>query len=495
MLALGAGCKPRANILMPERPPAPLDRPIGVEDDAASTPEGDRVRPPTGLPIGAAAPVRVVAAAPDGQWVALCQGSADSEGSSWSPVLVVGAQEGTPVDRFVAFDPTGRHVSFVKDGALMLLDTIGGANVRLRDVEPSERTARSWPWVDFDGVGERVAYIAATDDGPRVRVRSLTGRGERELDPGVLPGPATVHLEERNGLRIEVFERDVRLDPDAAEEIPLVCRPTSVRRSDAPIEVRHTRVDRGEPARVVPGAIASWQGGLLVRGSDGAVSWRSDGAEVSVVDAQCRGRVLHRDRRGHLLVACHAEAPASVRVYAMPGARNLVRAGVGFETLGSFATESLTRGQRWWLDREHGRILLVDPPRLLEVDGVEEIVHVAGRHVLVRHTNGYALVDRIDGRLRMLDELAGASSSSVLRAGSMAALVVGTHATIVDVERGRVHGRTHRRPLAVTRSGHVLVPANVGADDADDRRGPLVWLDPVAVSPSDDVGKAATGAD
>lgn len=470
-----SGCKSSASVLLPERPPAPLDRPIGIEDEPNASPGTSPPQPPLGVPIGSAEPLQVVAVAPDGQWVASCRRRAASEDEPWSPQLIVGTDERIPVDRFVAFDPTGRHVVFVQDGASMLLDTHEGSHVRLRDHEPSEQ-----PWVAFDAMGSRVAYLATTDDGPRIRVRSLLGRVEREIDPG--PGdPVMVHLEPSDALRVEVIVPDgpgeSRRSPlgDEGDALPASCRPTSWRPAAGARETRYARVDDGNAARAVPGALAVWHDGLLVRSEDGTILWRRRGGDVAVVAAECRGRVLHRNvREARLLVACGATTPMAVRLYHL----ERTDPSQGFDELGTFDAESLMTRGRWWVDPGRDRILLADPPRMIEVDGVEAIVHATRKHALARRAGDHVLVDLTEGRFRVLDEITQTVSSEVLQAGSMVVVVdegEGEGASIIDLELGRVHGRTDRRPLAVTRSGHVLVAAD---DDAESSHGPLVWRDP-----------------
>jgi hypothetical protein len=476
---VGASCTVRPSVLLPERPPAPLDRPLGIDDDTTrSRPSEGPPAPPIGAPIGGAEPSQVLAAARDGQWVALCRCAGSEDDPQCSPALAVGAEPALAVERFVAFDPTGRHVAYVQEDELMLLDTEQGTQARLRGLDASERTFALPLPVAFDAAGERVAYLARTDDGPRIRVRSLTDRAERELDPG--PGqPLAVHLETDGSVRIEM--QVTKGEPEqersfGAEEIPLSCRRPAWRAVGAG-ETRHAHIDGGGLARTVRGAIGAWSDGILVRTDDGAlVLRRSRDESVVVVDAQCRGQVLHRDtRRARLLVACGATDPPSVRIYSAPAASGDVAepSSDAFETLGVFEADPLVADGPGWVDAEQGRVLLADPPRMLDVEGVEELLYATGRHALVRRTADYAVIELDTGESRALDQI-DPMSSEVLHAGAMVAIVIANGGWVVDLAQGRVHGRTHHEPLAITRSGHVLVAADVGAP----RLGPFMWIDP-----------------
>jgi hypothetical protein len=475
---VSASCTVRPSVLLPERPPAPLDRPLGIDDDSTrSRPSEGPPAPPIGAPIGGVEPSKMLATARDGQWVALCRCAGSEDDSQCSPALAVGAEPALAVERFVAFDPTGRHVAYVQDDGLMLLDTEQGTQARLRGLDASERTFAAPLPVAFDAAGERVAYLARTDDGPRIRVRSSRDRAERELDPG--PGqPLAVHLEVDGSVRIEMQVTNGEPEQERsfdAEEIPPSCRSPTWRAVGAS-ETRHAHIDGGGLARTVRGAIGAWSDGILVRTDDGALVLRRPRGESVVVDAQCRGQVLHRDTRlARLLVACGAADPSSIRIYSAPAEPGDVAepSSDAFETLGVFAAAPLIAGGPGWVDAEKGRVLLADPPRMLDVEGVEELLYATGRHALVRRTADYAVVELDTGESRSIDQIDG-MSSGVLHAGAMVAIVIANGGWVIDLAQGRVHGRTQHEPLAITRSGHVLVAEDVGSP----RLGPFMWIDP-----------------
>lgn len=467
------GCRAGEAISLPEAPPGPLAEPIGVDDAAAgSTGTTGPPAPATGVPIGAADPLRVVAAGPDGQWVALCRGRVPRQGGpAWIPRIVVGASDGIVVDRFVAFDPSGRHVAFVQDGELILLDTEQGTQVRLHSgVDASGRA-----WVDFDQQGQRIAYIAATEEGARVRVRSLADRSELEIHPG--PGlPLAVHLGRRDELWVDVGTEGAPDDAplgrrgSASEEISSRCQPTTRRRvgsSDASIETRLARIGSGRPAETVRGAIGPGNGGLFVGRDDQAVMLRKDDRETLWVPADCRGQVLaHDPDEPRLLVLCRSTEPPSVRIYTSRGPTEL----------GPFDVGDVQPGRNGWVNRHHDTILLADPPRLLDVPEAEHVVHATRRFALVRRAGDHAIVAIPDGHIRTIPgKPVVVDPAKPLHAGAMVVARGEDGARVVDLERGRISGRTDRMPLAVTRSGHVLVPRH---RDHDPPRGPLEWIAP-----------------
>jgi hypothetical protein len=469
-----AGCSAKPSVLLPERPPAPLDRPIGLEEESTEAPRQGPPQPPTGAHLLGDEPLHVVAAARDGQWVAVCRrGADDDDGRAWAPALVVGATAALPVERFVAFAPTGRHVVYVQDAALMLLDAEQGVRVRLRGVPPSARAlARPLP-VDFDREGRRVAYLVDTDDGPRVRVRSLADRAEREIDPG--PGRVVgLRLEAEGSLQVEAQLDEGEPTPSRSKAIPTACDVRSWRATGRS-EVRHAHVDDGGVARAVPNAVGRWRGGMLVRAEDGALVLHERRDEV-VVDASCRGDVLHRDvRGGRLLVACRGQEPAVVRLYAMTqgASDDDASSRTTWRALGTFGAAHLDTADSAWLDPASGRVLFAEASHVFDIQGAEAVVHATAEHALVRRAADHVVVEFETGDVRPIP-LEVETAPSVLHAGPMVSVADREGAWVVDLERGRVHGRTSERPLALTRSGHVLV----SSDDGPPPHGPLAWIDP-----------------
>src|SRR5262249_34987838 len=95
-----------------------------------------------GEPIGTWHPLVFQAADPDGRWGAICQARADTDhdgtvmvmaghhgamfGDTLVPYFVHGAGPGEPLDFWVASDPSGRHVAFIENEQLQIVDAETG---------------------------------------------------------------------------------------------------------------------------------------------------------------------------------------------------------------------------------------------------------------------------------------------------------------------------------------------------------------------------------
>ena len=96
----------------------------------------------TGDVVGTAHPLVVESAAPDGNWIAICQAREDTDGDgaiavhvgmhgdTWGdrmrPYLVRGSGDGEPIDEVIAATPDGRWLAAIRDGKLAVLDARAG---------------------------------------------------------------------------------------------------------------------------------------------------------------------------------------------------------------------------------------------------------------------------------------------------------------------------------------------------------------------------------
>ncbi len=105
--------------------------------------------------IGADAPFRLRAMAPDGAWLVACQAGEDVDydslvsfesiatgqptGEGLRPYLIFGGGEGEPIDEFLAADPSGRRIVLRRGNSLQLLDTQTRVEVELTQLTPTQQ--------------------------------------------------------------------------------------------------------------------------------------------------------------------------------------------------------------------------------------------------------------------------------------------------------------------------------------------------------------------
>lgn len=155
-------------------------------------------------PIGTNAPVTMVATAPDGRWVVLCQAREDTNGDgvlragvsdsapydfgdAMKPYFIEGTGAGRPIDRWVASDTSGDEVAFVRAGHLILRDT------RVRQDLDLTLLGATASWASFSSDGNRVLYAADAGwrtlvihdlrDGSERRIAEPRGIAGAVLDP------------------------------------------------------------------------------------------------------------------------------------------------------------------------------------------------------------------------------------------------------------------------------------------------------------------------
>lgn len=151
---------------------------------------------PPGAPIGAAAPTRVVEAASNRSWVALCQAREDTDGDGelvpaysclfegndeMRPYFVLGSGEGRRFDIFLGASADERWVAFTDDGALNLVDTDSGTTY---EPESCEAVALTQPMDAFDPAGEHYLVVRGPGSGHRMSRIDLASGEEVPIDFG-----------------------------------------------------------------------------------------------------------------------------------------------------------------------------------------------------------------------------------------------------------------------------------------------------------------------
>jgi hypothetical protein len=474
---------------------------------------------PTGE-IGTPHPLLLQAAASDAGWVAMCQARADTDGDGSVTVavgrhgdtsgdalqtyFVQGSGPGVPIDALVAVDPTGRYVVVSRGRDLVLLDTArnkeqvlaGGLTVDDPNPLGSHRAA------SFDGAGRRLAYFRLRGGKEQVVVHDLADGNEQVVTP--VPGALWRAQLDPGGevLWLWVLDRDTDGDgvigqPQAKTTLAKRgCRgPVSVFgrygwRGDKPTQWTARR-DDGWTAREDATAIGAMGSAIVRRRPDGALVRESGGAEREIVAASCGGRVVHADAASDTLhVVCAARGK--------PDSSSFVRAPL----------ERYQGGTRKALDVEtqikthdSDEFHRADP--LLTIYGADENTHrvlnvatgtigkiplgapdaTSGDSVLLRpypYKTGHFFIDLRTGAREAVPAKLGYWGRE--REGDL--LAIGAEdggGIVIDLASRRILGRVPGTPLALARSGHVLLsPTDTGARPALNNipRGPLKWVAP-----------------
>lgn len=287
--------------------------------------------------IGSAHPVVVSAVGAEGQWAALCQARADTDGDGAIEVkvgyhgdlfgdemkayLVVGDGEGEAIDDFVHASPSGRYVAVLKDKTLFVIDThkgtrtdLGALGADLRDDGSPFGHHRVAELSDDD---RHVLYMKHAASGDSVVVRDLETGKEVTIPAGqgILWRASFTHG--GRWVHMSVVAKDTDGDGKLSWPAPRTslgkrkCRgPISVygvygRNGDAP-EDRYAPVSGGVAAKALDGVVASFGAGLVRRKSDAALTFEgADGKSRELVPASCGGALVALDAAsGRVLAAC-----------------------------------------------------------------------------------------------------------------------------------------------------------------------------------------------
>jgi hypothetical protein len=438
-------------------------------------------------PLGTPHNVVVVAAAPDASWLVYCQARDDTNGDGEISVGVgyhgdllgdrmrawYTGPDGRelPLDDYIGADPSGRYVALVRDGRLLLIDTVSDVTVDL-----SERGADARDAVNPLGghraaaFGDRhVLYLRERS----VVVRELATSIETPID--VASGDLFKAWIDEGWIVMLVVRDDT--DGNGKLEWPSVHTSLGARHCRGPISSFSTfggvgdaptrllvPLAGGEP-REVEGFVSTLGDELLVRRADDSLALMGTGAERELAPASCHGQLRGIDSlRGQIVAVC---ADGVVRLFwrggwAHVGTESPVQEGDNASTtdrllllwdgsLLDFETRTVVAN----LDDEYYPIVAAD----------RALIHRGGRIVLRDYTSGESL-DLGPGVGDYFD---------YRRAGS----VVAVAAHVVDMERFSKVGSYSGAALAVAKDGRVLVAAR----EPDTRSfelptGPLRWIDP-----------------
>ncbi|MDX2087402.1 MAG: hypothetical protein SFX73_06120 [Kofleriaceae bacterium] len=466
---------------------------------------------------GTAAPYRLIASDPEGDWAVVCQARNDTDGNGalltyfeqhgdtsgdeMRAFLVDRERREHPIDDVLAEDPTGRWLVLAIDGAPVLLDTRTWTREAMRAELGGFHVQRGLHRWTFDPTGQYLAYYR---DG-RLRARVLATGAETEV-----PQPVwSATWSEGGWLNVEALAGDTNGDgalfgPDLSpgskgswsscgahfdwgqgifDVIPIerateqdVDRVT--KQLEAPDRLRQWmyRVD-GKTAD----AVAALDEDTLVASGAGTLDLVSVASGRRTRVADCDAEVLETYQSG-LLYACRLDgASSSVRWY-REGAHATIVPRVAREDL---MTARIGRTARVVVGSEHGRTIdLITSTPILSDGWVMWSDHQ--RFVLVRDTPQAYLVELrwADGRRVELPPAQDDPARRRIVVGlTPRYLVYGD--VRVDLTTGR-WDKLARPAVTIRNDGSVLVDAGKAsrvpaalADVEPDRMlafGPLRWV-------------------
>jgi hypothetical protein len=270
--------------------------------------------------IGPSGPVQLLATSSSGAWVALCDTAAKTAS------LVLGSGLGESIDELLAHDPSGRYVVSAREGVTTLVDTLLGTRVDLSALGADVRRARTdyaeHRTLSFDPSGRHLAYLRKQAQGSQVVVRSLPDGAEQVVAAG--PGDvfrlklsADARWVTFDALR-EDSNHNGKLDWPAPEE---PARKNACEKPNLPkfrsfaYQGRGDALTRGVVSvqagtlRDLPELLTPLGANLLVREADGRLQLDQAGKRSALAPASCGARVLFADGDRGLVVATCAPPP------------------------------------------------------------------------------------------------------------------------------------------------------------------------------------------
>ncbi len=508
--------------------PSPRKQPIPVGDEArrspgkgSPVPAGTASAPagtsnnfhtgPVGVPLSV--PVSVLAADPEARWLAYCSAEADTDGDGqvsvdfapsgalagdlFSAKLMIGEKPSVPIESYFDADPTGRFVLVQSEGHVVLFDSATstrtdmtelGADCRIDlDDRPGHRAFA------FSSDGGRMAYLRRKKGKLDVVVRALETGAETAFDPGV-----------SEIFRVAFDAMDTRLVLDAVAldsnkngrfdwPFPLAKAPKPactgpVRRLGARYRTGDATVAlalelAGGSLRQIPDLVTFLDEGPVIRRASGELVLDPGTSKPALLaTSQCGGRVLFADAsKNLLLLGCPGtKAPGRAEVELV--ARGyLKRLGVAVQPTELDARA--VREQRLVPLYPGGDTLLIDLARrethLLKPSDL--VIHIFETRALVRRRDRLFVFD-VETRSELELEVTLDALPYVLTQGRFAVVTP----AVVDVGAGALVGVTRERPLALSRSGQLLVAAGGGPSAERLARGPLTWKAPEPASANRD---------
>lgn len=511
---------------------APHDEAEGIRAEGASTTTA--VVPAGGVQVGRPGAVQLEAMSESGQWVVLCQRADASEldmpigprGEARDPFtldLIVG-EKAERIDALLAADRSGRYVVVLKSGQAWLIDTVNDERWNLQALSPSllsdalvphrsfafasshlvvvsdsesspafalplphllderrtDAASQLRSWAHSIDVGERPIYRAHAGEGYAAFTTLPEGSTEQDWPTPALDAP--VHRCSTSSTIYSAFPRLSSYRPDPAQEVAWLALPDE---PEAPDQVRSKSQSRWH-AQTAPGFVMAERDSWVRRLDSGRLMLVRGGTQRQLASERCGARILHGyGPKDTFLIACEEYEPVSKTV--RKAARGqpkyrfdlyLVRPGFVRSLQADVARTGVDiQGphlDRWFPIRPGASAALVDflEARLDELDSEARIIAVGAGGALVRRGAKLSLFIGAEHPEENVDRVVDALAP-VLTRGSVA--TIGNQA--FSLHGALTSWRLPAAPLAISQSGHVLIP-NRPASSEHWPRGPLILLGP-----------------
>lgn len=522
MLPLLVACGPRQ--ATPQRGPDPTttSTPPPTTPPTTPTPPG----PPPGAPpvvisdnppvagdIGTSGYASVMASAPDGQWVLVCQARKDTDkdgklgvsfghhgelfGDDPEPYLIRGAGPGESLGEVAGVDPARRYIAVVRGKAMELLDTTTNQRVVLRGADTRyEAGLFDGARVAFDAEGQHLVY-ARPGTKRKIVLRVLATGVEREITASrgelrnaeladgwvvahvfhAVPGQVGTQLHSRSGPAHTVGGRRCRSDYPVPPHV----------------NERHYAPLAGGVATPRADVVTTLGPDLIVRAKDGALAIEHAGTSKPLTPASCKGRVIARSAAHRsILVGCEGSGdPAELQLWQQGVLRTLDvkmtnATEDGFASPLARAEHELGTSSRFVRIPVGTSQVLID----LETAKTRELgeQYVAATHdtkvLLHRREGAFTIHDLATGASYQLpgtppDMMIEAQRGRLFAAGPRSE---GTEmGMLVDLDAWTVLGTFRGPALAVSTTGWVLQPSPLPSPSVGQSAstwGPLRWVRP-----------------
>ena len=465
--------------------------------------------PETAKALGTPHPFVLEARAPDGRWLVVCQARSDTSGDGeiavqaglhgdiggdlLTPYLIGSSGPGEPIDELVDFDATGRYLTVIQRGRLVLIDSVLGRRLDLSalgaDARDDPSRLHGHRAASFDVQRSRLLYLRSRAVGygspgaPWTRTTAVVRDVPTGAEIEIGPGPGLLWRAELDGdwVVMHVLTRDTNGDgriewataPGSASGARRCRTPSS---SAGPMaqafgdesEIRIAPV-MGGAARVVPDLLRPLGFWLLRRSNEGGLLLEGpDQRAGEIAPAACDARVLDADEsRGTVVAAC-AAAGALAPVWAFgPWGRR----AFDFTVPGDIEEQLYAGGKR--IAEIEGRLVDLERGTVRQLPEGDETIFTQGARVLVRRQGDLVLLD-VDSGLQLRLAAWGEDDGSPLSAGN----IVAVGSVVIDIAGARALGRYEGRPLAVGSDGRLLYAVGVREKNGLPV-GPLWWEAPL----------------
>ncbi len=381
-------------------------------------------------------------------------------------------------------DASGRFVLLMQQGALVLWDsqrrTSLDLSARGADSRLSAESFAELRSAAFDPTGEHLLYVRNGDSGSRIVVRSLSDDTERMLDPG-LGLIWRARFAPRSAFVVaEMITADSNKNGKADFPAPLLAAPRPCSAGPGRFHTWSERGDRLETVLVPlsggapvhePDLIMPVRDGLLLRDESGALLFEKGGKKRVLEPAACKGHVVHADAERELFIVGCVQPKKTGRV-SLDLITPLTRKPLDLELASVEYDRELSDSPRLVALYPGADTVLFDADKLdlSRLQPGDSVILTRGAHALVRRGNGLVLYDADTRSERAL--IGTLDKYPKILISQPFAFV---SPLLVDLDGSAVAGQTKHRALALSNSGQLLT-SDTDAEASGLTRGPVRWV-------------------